>query len=134
MAMTTGTIWFTLFGISGFFGNLFNGWCADRFGRRTTISLFYLSVGLLVLMYPVFVHTEFQAYLITAPMGFTLLGRYPTTFTFTTEALPSEARASGVASIKVLNVPLSIALPSIIGVISAAYSISLCLARAKTPN
>ena len=55
-----------------------------------------------------------------------MLGLYPTTFTFTTEVLPSEARASGMATINLFTIPLSIAMPGIIGAVSTAYSISLC--------
>jgi len=126
MSMATGTMWFTLFGVAGFFGNWFNGWCADRYGRRRTISLFFSMVGLLLIMFTVLAHGELQALLMTAPLGFSLLGLYPTTFTFTTEVLPSEARASGMATINLFTIPLSIAMPGIIGAVSTAYSISLC--------
>lgn len=126
MSMAAGAMWFTLFGIAGFFGNWFNGWCADRYGRRMTISLFFSIVGFLIILFVITARTEFLALLMTAPLGFTLLGLYPTTFTYTTEALPSEARASGMASINLLITPLSIVLPGIIGSLSTAYSISLC--------
>jgi predicted MFS family arabinose efflux permease len=126
MSMTVGTMWFTLFGVAGFFGNWFNGWCADRYGRKKTISLFFSLVGLLIIMFSALSHGELQALLMTAPLGFSLLGLYPTTFTFTTEALPSEARASGMATINLFTLPLSIAMPGIIGAVSTAYSISLC--------
>jgi putative MFS transporter len=126
MSMTVGTMWFTLFGVAGFFGNWFNGWCADRHGRKKTISLFFSIVGVLIILFTVFAHGELQALLMTAPLGFSLLGLYPTTFTFTTEVLPSEARASGIATISLFTLPLSIAVPGIIGAVSTAYSISLC--------
>jgi MFS family permease len=126
MPLRVGTIWFTFFGLAGFFGNWFNGWCADRYGRRKTISVFFVMVGVLITIFTTFILGELGALLITVPFGFLLLGLYPTTFTFTTEVLPAEARGLGMSAINAFTIPLSIALPGVIGAVSNLYSLSLC--------
>ena len=126
MPLEVGTIWFTFFGLAGFLGNWFNGWCADRYGRRKTISLFFVMVGVFITVFTVFTNGKLEALLLTAPLGFLLLGLYPTTFTFTTEVLPDEARGLGMSAVNAFTIPFSIALPGVIGTVSDLYSLSLC--------
>jgi len=73
-----------------------------------------------------FAHTQTQAFLMTIPIGLALLGLYPTTFTFASEMLSPEARATGMASIMILMKPFTIALPTIIGILATAHSLALC--------
>ena len=128
----SGAIWFAFFGFFGFFGNWLNGWCADRIGRKWTISLFYIGSGISILVFTMFAHTQTQAFLMTIPIGLALLGLYPTTFTFASEMLPPEARATGMASIMILMKPFTIVLPIIIGILATAHSLAFCFTTFAT--
>lgn len=121
-----GAMWFALFGIFGFIGNWINGICADKLGRRLTLVLFFMSTALSILALAQFAKDETGYVLMAAPIGIALLGLYPTTFTVTSELLPSEARAGGTALGQVLLTPMSLVLPTLVGVGATYSSFSLC--------
>lgn len=126
MSTTDGATWFALFGIFGFFGNWINGLCADKLGRRLTIPLFFIGTGFSVLALTLFAKTETEVFVMTIPIGIALLGLYPTTFTITSELLPSEAKAGASALISVLLAPMTFALPILIGVGATVFSFTFC--------
>ena len=126
MSIESGATWFALFGVFGFFGNWINGSCADRFGRKATITAFFVSTGLSIIVFALLARTEIELMAMTVPIGITLLGLYPTTFTMVAELLPSEIRVGGSSLISVLLEPIVFSLPILVGVGATNFSIAMC--------
>lgn len=109
--------------VGSFFGVLFSGWLADRFGRRPVFVLFAVASAATVYLYTALPLSGSQMFLLGLPLGFCAVGFYAPLMSCLNELYPTLCRGQGVGFCYSFGRAVGGLFPFLVGIVATTMSL-----------
>jgi AAHS family 4-hydroxybenzoate transporter-like MFS transporter len=85
----------TVFNIGAFFGIVLQGYCSSKFGLKRTISIFFLIAAVLMLVFKIFIGSDWLL-IVFGFLGFFIQGGFVGLYAVAARLYPAEYRTTGI--------------------------------------